>query len=116
MVTTAGIRKFVLSLPGVEEVDHFGRPSFRTKKRVFIVVRPDGLNVMVPDERKEFLFAAAPEVFVKKMWGKRPYMLVQPDKIGKAELEGLIREAHADAMPAAKPRRPGKAKTGTRRR
>ncbi|HVP84298.1 MAG TPA: MmcQ/YjbR family DNA-binding protein [Rhizomicrobium sp.] len=116
MVATASIRKFALSLPGVEEVDHFGRPSFRTKKRIFIVLRPDGLNLMVPDERKEFLFAAAPDVFVKKMWGKRPYMLVQLDKIGKAELEGLIREAHADAMPAAKPKRPAKAKTGAGRR
>ena len=116
MITTAGIRKFVLSLPGVEEMDHFGRPSFRTKKRIFIVVRPDGLNLMVPDERKEFLFQAAPDIFVKKMWGKRPYMLVQLDRIGKADLEDLIREAHAAALPPAKSKRPAKAKPRTKRR
>lgn len=66
MTTTAAIRKFALSFPGVTEVDHFGRPSFRTKKRIFAVLRPDGLNLMVPEERKEFLFNAAPDVFVKK--------------------------------------------------
>lgn len=114
MTTAADVRKFALSLEGVTEVDHFGRPSFRTKKRIFAVVRPDGLNLMVPDERKEFLFNAAPDVFVKKMWGKRSYMVVQLCKIAKSELEGLIREAHEAAMPSAKPRRPAKAKAKRR--
>jgi hypothetical protein len=113
-VTTASIRKLALSLPGTTEVDHFGRPSFRTAKRIFAVVRPDGLNLMVPDERKEFLFQAAPDMFVKTMWGKRSYMIVQLDKIGKAELEALIREAHAAAMPPAKRRLPAKRKSRSR--
>jgi len=116
MITTIAIRKFAMSLPGVIEADHFGRPSFRTEKRIFAVLRPDGLNLMVPEERKEFLFDAAPDVFVKKMWGKRSYMVVQLDKIAKPELEALIREAHAAAMPAAKTRRPAKAKPRTRGR
>ena len=116
MATIRDIKKLALSLPGVSEVDHFGRPSFRTRKRIFAVIRPDGLFLHLPEERKEFLFEAAPDVFVRKMWGKRSYMVVQLDRIGKAELEGLIREAHAGAIPAAKPRRPAKAKAGTRRR
>lgn len=114
MISASNIRKFVLSLPGVTEIDHFGRSSFRTKKRIFAVIRPDGLNLMVPDERKEFLFNAAPDVFVKKMWGKRSYMVVQLGKIAKGELEALIREAHEAAMPSAKPRRPAKAKAKRR--
>jgi len=116
MAGTTDIRKFALSLPGVAEVDHFGRPSFRTKKRIFAMVRPDGLNLFLPDERKEFLFAAAPDVFVKHMWGKRSYMVVQLPNIAKSELEGLIREAHQAASPAAKPRRPAKAKPRAKRR
>ena len=116
MASATDIRKVVSTLPGVIEADHFGRPSFRTAKRIFAVLRPDGLNLMVPEERKEFLFDAAPDVFVKKMWGRRSYMVVQLDKIAKPELEALIREAHAAAMPAPKTRRLVKAKPRTRRR
>ena len=116
MPTPADVRKIALALDGVTQIDHFKRPAYRTAKRIFAVMRPDGLYLNLPDERKEFLFQAAPDVFVKKMWGKRPYMIVQLDKIGKAQLEALIREAHAAATPTAKPRRPAKAKAGPRRR
>ncbi|HEY4126182.1 MAG TPA: MmcQ/YjbR family DNA-binding protein [Rhizomicrobium sp.] len=115
MATAADVRKFALTLDGVSEADHFGRPSFRTKKRIFAVIRPDGLNLMVPEERMAFLFEAAPDVFVKQMWGKRVYMVVQLPKIGKRELEALIREAHEAARPAPKPKRPAKAKSPKRR-
>jgi hypothetical protein len=93
MATAADVKKIALALDGVVEVDHFGRPSYRTKKRIFAVMRPDGLFVHLPEERKEFLFAADPKVFVKYMWGKRANVIVQIDEIGKVELERLIREA-----------------------
>ena len=93
MPTTPDVRKIALALDGVSEVDHWGRPSWRTAKRIFAVMRPDGLYLNLPEERKEFLFAAAPDVFVKYMWGKRSNVIVQIDRIGKKELEALIREA-----------------------
>ncbi len=52
MPTQADVRKIVLALDGVSEVDHFGRSSYRTAKRIFAVMRPDGLFVHLPDERK----------------------------------------------------------------
>ena len=116
MATAADVRKIAMALDGVAEVDHFGRPSWRTKKRIFAVMRPDGLFLHLPEERKEFLFAADPKTFVKYMWGKRANVIVQLDKIGKRELEALIREAWTMNSPApkakksvkraAKPRRP----------
>jgi hypothetical protein len=114
-MTTAGdVRKFALSLSGVMEVDHFGRPSFRTKKRIFAVIRPDGLFLHLPEERKEFLFEAAPDVFVKYMWGKTANVIVQLGKIGKRELEGLVREAYETSLPPSVPKRPAKTKTKSR--
>ena len=109
MANANDVRKFALTLEGVTEVDHFGRPSFRTKKRIFAVIRPDGLFLHLPEERKEFLFEAAPDVFVKYMWGKTANVIVQLDKMGKRELEGLIREAYETSLPA-KPKRSAKAK------
>jgi hypothetical protein len=116
MSTANDVRNFALTLDAVTEVDHFGRPSFRTKRRIFAVIRPDGLFLHLPDERKEFLFEAAPDTFVKYMWGKTANVIVQLGKIGKRELEGLIREAYEACLPPAKPKHPAKAKSKARRR
>jgi len=102
MPSTTEIRKTAIALDGVIEIDHFGRPSFRTKKRIFAVVRPDGLYLHLPDERKEFLFEADPKTFVKFMWGKKANVIVDLKRIGKRELDALIREAWESVNPVAK--------------
>jgi hypothetical protein len=94
------IRKIALSLDGVREIDHWGRPAFRTSKRIFAVIRPDGLYLNLPEERKEFLFEADPAAFVKYMWGKTANVIAQPDRISRAELAALIREAWEFSGPA----------------
>jgi hypothetical protein len=99
MATAADVRKFALALDGASEVDHWGRPAFRTEKRIFAVMRPDGLFLHLPEERKQFLFEAAPDAFVKFMWGKTANVTVQIAKVSKKELEALIREAWQHATP-----------------
>lgn len=110
MSTQADIRKIALALDGVVEVDHWGRPAFRTKKRIFAVIRPDGLYLHLPTERKEFLFEADPETFVKLMWGKTPIILVQLKRVAKKELAALVREAWEYASPP-----PAKKRVSSRR-
>lgn len=106
MPTPADVRKLAAALDGVTEVDHFGRPSWRTKKRIFAVMRPDGLFLHLPEERKEFLFEADPKAFVKYMWGKTANVIVQPERISKKELAVLIREAwEFNLPPPPKPKR-----------
>src|ERR1700681_4859826 len=106
MATASDVRKLALALDGVSEVDHWGRPAYRTAKRIFAVLRPDGLYLHLPEERKQFLFEAAPELFVKFMWGKTANVIVQIAKLSKRELEALLREAWHHATPAAKPAKP----------
>jgi len=108
MPSKSDVRKAALALDGVTEVDHFGRPSWRTKKRIFAVMRPDGLYLNLDDERKEFLFEADPRTFVKYMWGKRSNVIVQIERIGKAELAALIREAWEKNRPVAKAKKGAK--------
>lgn len=106
MPTRDDVRKIALALEGVGEVDHWGRPAWRTTKRIFAVMRPDGLYLHLPDERKEFLFEADPKTFVKFMWGKTANVIVQIDRVSKKELAALIREAWAHcAPPPPKPKR-----------
>ncbi len=104
MPTAADVRTIALALDGVSVIDHWNRPAYRTRKRIFAVMRPDGLYLHLPEERKQFLFEAAPEVFVKFMWGKTANVIVQIAKLPKKELEELIREAWQNATPPAKPR------------
>jgi hypothetical protein len=108
MPSQSDVRKIALALDGVTEVDHFERPSWRTKKRIFAVMRPDGLYLDLDDERKEFLFEADPKIFVKYMWGKRSNVIVQIARIGKAELAALIREAWEKNRPVPKVKRVAK--------
>ncbi|HSM95211.1 MAG TPA: MmcQ/YjbR family DNA-binding protein [Rhizomicrobium sp.] len=100
--TPNDVRKIALSLDGVTEIDHFRRPAWRTAKRIFAVMRPDGLYLNLPDERKEFLFAADDKTFVKYMWGKTANVIVQIDRVSKKELDALIREAWMHNLPAPK--------------
>ena len=98
--TPADIRKIALALDGVTEVDHWDRPAFRTKRRIFAVIRPDGLYLHLPPERKEFLFEADPATFVKFMWGKTAEIIVQLKRISQKELKALVGEAWENASPA----------------
>jgi hypothetical protein len=110
MATSANVRKFALALDGVREIDHWGRPAFRTAKRIFAVMRPDGLFLHLTAERKQFLFEAAPEVFVRFMWGKTANVIVQIARVSRSELQALIREAWQHATPAVKRQSPHRAK------
>ena len=103
MTTASDVRKIALALNGVSEVDHWDRPSYRTTKRIFAVMRYDGLYLHLPEERKEFLFDAAPDIFLKFMWGKSAQVIVQITKLSKKELEALMREAWESARPPTKP-------------
>jgi hypothetical protein len=102
MSIAADVRNTALALDGVREIDHWGRPAYRTPKRIFAVMRPDGLFLHLPEERKQFLFEAAPDVFVKFMWGKTANVIVQIAKVSRTELQALIGEAWQHATPAAK--------------
>jgi len=106
--SASDIRKIALALEGVSEIDHWQRPAFRTKKRIFAVIRPDDLYLHLPDERKEFLFEADPQTFVRFTWGKTANLIVNLKKIGKMELKALIAEAHAFADTPKKPTKPRK--------
>jgi hypothetical protein len=100
MANCDDVRKSALALEGVSEVDHWGRPSYRTAKRIFAVTRPDEKRVLLhlTEERKAFLFEAAPDVFVKFMWGKKANLLVHLPAISKKELAALLREAWENAQ------------------
>ncbi len=67
MVTEAQIRRIAMALPGAyEHASYDGRPSWRTKPRMFTWIRnaPEALVVWVDSlDEKEAMIASEPETF-----------------------------------------------------
>src|ERR1700688_41904 len=101
MSTCDNVRRFALALDGVSEADHWGRPAFRTKRRIFITLRPLEQKAMfhIPEEHQELLFEMRPEAFEPLHWGKMTRCLVSLRKVPVPELEKLVREAWQHASP-----------------
>ena len=71
MATSAEqVREFALSLPESEEHAHFGRPSFRTRKRIFATLPDDEAAVLkLPLDEQAAVVESMPEVFSVGPWG-----------------------------------------------
>jgi len=114
MSTCNDVRKIALALEGVEEVDHWGRPAFRTKRRIFITLRPESGKAMfhIPEEHQELLFEVRPEAFEPLHWGNITRCFVNLKNVPQAELKALVCEARDYAAPIkGKLRQTGKART-----
>jgi hypothetical protein len=107
MSTCDDVRRLALALPGIEEVDHWGAPAFRTKRRIFITLRPNEQKAMfhLTEEHQEILFEARPEAFEPLHWGKVTRAFLNLKKIPVRELDALIREAADYAAPAVRSKR-----------
>lgn len=66
-----GVRKLALALPEAGEQDHFGRPSFRVRGKIFATVPDDRhVNVMIDPFDVEAAILTAPESCEELFWGK----------------------------------------------
>jgi hypothetical protein len=109
-VTSAKARKLALALPGASEVPHFERAAFRTTRRMFATLGPDGttVNFMFDLEQQEFWCeneaAFAP---VPGGWGKMGCTTCVLSKVDEATFKSALNAAHARAMvpPKKKPRK-----------
>jgi hypothetical protein len=53
MVTTDEVRSLALSLPEAVEHDHWGKPSFRVQNKIFVVLQPDGVSLVIKTTKME---------------------------------------------------------------
>ena len=64
MATSADVRHMALSLPEVTEDPHFGRPSFRLRGKVMLVLKPDErMFIRASPSEQEALSSMRPDVF-----------------------------------------------------
>jgi hypothetical protein len=106
MVTEAQIRRIALSLPGAyEQVSYEGRPSWRTKPRMFtwILGNPEALVVWVESlDEKELLIEAEPRVFFTTAhYDGYPMVLVRLEAVDAKRAKELITESWRLRAPAS---------------
>jgi hypothetical protein len=96
-----GFRRLALTLPEVEEHDHFGRPSFRVRGKIFATLLVDELkvNLKLPREEHEALVASDPDTFSTVTWG--PTIIRTRVDLARAddELGELVEEAWRSVAP-----------------
>ena len=98
MVSHDDIRSIALSLPGVlEQASYGGRPSWRTKQRMFTWIRddPEALVVWVEsEEEKHALIEAEPaKFFSTPHYDGQPIVLVRLEAVDRQEAEELVTES-----------------------
>ena len=107
MVTVDSLREVALSLPEVEERPSYGgRPSWRTKTRMFCWFReapeaPEALVVWVESlDVKEILLQAEPtKFFTTDHYDGHPILLVRLEEIDQDDLEELVTESWRQRAP-----------------
>jgi hypothetical protein len=95
------LRAVALALPEAVEADHFGRPSFRVRGKIFVTVHQDGAgaNLKLPRDEHEALVASRPEVFGTVVWGSLIRTSVVLAAADPAELAELVEEAWRAVAP-----------------
>jgi hypothetical protein len=98
MVTDDDVRGIALGLPGAyEQPSYDGRPSWRSKPRMFVWIRddPEALVVWVESiEDKESLIASDPDTFfTTSHYDGHPIVLVRLETVDPGEAAELIEES-----------------------
>lgn len=117
MITAARFRDIALSFEGALEVPHMERAAFRTKRRIFATLPPDGAsaNLMLDLDLQEALCEALPDAFspVPGGWGRMGYTTVDLRVVSELDLIRALTEAHERA---SEPKKKPAAKRAPRRR
>lgn len=110
-VTTARARKIALSLADASEAPHFDRVAFRTPRRIFATLAPDGksMNLTFSQDLQSFWCEHEPEAFspVSGGWGRMGYTTCLLAKVDEAAFRSALNAAHelASAPPKKNPRK-----------
>ena len=106
MISADSARQFALSLPDVEEKEHFGMPSFRVRGKIFCTLWLKDNRAMVKlsvTDQSVFCSSAAAVFFpVPGGWGAKGATFVELKKVRKDMFKDTMRVAYATAAARTK--------------
>lgn len=103
MVDLETARNLCLSLPSVEEYDHFGKPAYRVGKKIFSTLSLDNKRATIKlskFQQPELCDEYHPAVFpVKNKWGELGWTSVELDKVSEVAFKRLVELAWVNVAP-----------------
>jgi hypothetical protein len=103
MVDLESVRNLCLALPQVEEYDHFGKPSYRVKKKIFATLWLDDKRAVLKFSKTEqplFCEEYPDYVFpVKGKWGTFGWTYVDLSKVNEGVFKKLLEVAWKNVAP-----------------
>jgi hypothetical protein len=102
MITADELRQAALSLPGAQERETWGHPTFRVRDKMFATLADDGSQATVKATRQEqaALVAAAPGTFgVPAYVGRHGWVSIQLATADPVEVRELLAEAWRQTAP-----------------
>jgi len=105
MVNLEAARNMCLSFPEVDEYDHFEKPAYRVKKKIFATLWLEEKRIVVKLSKEVqpiFCDEYGPAVFpVKGSWGKFGWTDVDLNKVSEIVLKKLLKAAWMSVAPKA---------------
>ncbi|TJY43847.1 MmcQ/YjbR family DNA-binding protein [Cohnella pontilimi] len=102
MMKISEVRKIALSLPKTEEVQHWGKPSFRINNKIFTVIQDDMKTVTVKTtkEEREIYTRMDPSTYtIPEAFSNLNYMNINLETANEDEVKELIRIAWKNVAP-----------------
>ena len=102
MVSATQFRELALGLPGAQEQETWGHPTFRVRDKIFASMSDDGAmaTVKATPEEQEALVGGDPETYgVASHVGRFGWTTVRLDRVDADELRELVVEAWRRTAP-----------------
>jgi len=92
VLSPAAVRKLALSLPEARQQDHWGRPSFRVRGKIFATVwvkeRRAVLKLSLDDQ--DALVQVQPKTFLVTPWGSQGWTSVDLTRVNPGMFKDLL--------------------------
>ncbi len=101
-MTNEQLRAMALGLPGAEQRETWGHPTFRVRNRIFVGMAAGGTTASVKASREEqaALIATDPATFsVAPNVGRHGWVEVRLDGVDPEEMQELVTEAWCSTAP-----------------
>jgi hypothetical protein len=101
MITSEAVVQMALALPEAEEKEHWGRPSFRVRNKIFATLRADENRAVLklPLVDQEMVVRARPAAFALAPWEHQGWTFVQLTQVDEAEFGRLLVLAWQNVAP-----------------
>lgn len=103
MIDVETARRLALSFPEVVEQDHWGKPSFRVKKKIFATLHVETKRAVLklsPVDQSVFSAFDKSIIYpVEDGWGKQGWTFVELAKVRKAIFKDALATAYRTVAP-----------------